>query len=551
MSDTPTEPGPVETFVHALREAGSEAVFSVPGGGVNLAIGEAAVEAGMQYVLMHGETAACIAAGVSGKVRGGVELASVTRGPGAASAANGAAQSTLDRFPLVLACDTVQQDQRHRVRHQLVDQQALFAPVTKATGVLGRQMDGRRFAEACDEHARGWPPGAVYVEVDASAPGALPSPPEEVVATPLPIDAAHRLDEALDLVRRARRPVWLVGIGALEWAGELRSLLADTPCPVLTTYQAKGLVPDTWPQTGPPFTNGRPEHDLLERADVICAIGLDPVEPRGGPWPYRAPVVTMSPQPLDSAYFGATVDLVGSPAEVLHPLVDAARDADWHGAEGEDAREGLRRAVREATGAHAAGNGGRGSGAAPAGAGLAPQRVVDVVAAATGPRSRITVDAGAHMLAVMPLVEAHEPLDVLISNGLSTMGFALPAAIGAARAEPERPVVCFTGDGGLGMCLAELETLARLQLNVTVAVLNDRKLSLIDVKASPRAAGLRLADYSEMAFARVAEGCGVPATTVDRESGLVDAVSGGPAGPRLLDVRVDPAHYRDIMDASR
>ena len=97
-------------------------------------------------------------------------------------------------------------------------------------------------------------------------------------------------------------------------------------------------------------------------------------------------------------------------------------------------------------------------------AGLAPHEVVDAARARAPAGTIATVDSGAHMLVAMPLWEVDEPGEALISSGLATMGFALPAAIAAALARPGRQVVCFTGDGGLGMALAELETLARLEL---------------------------------------------------------------------------------------
>ena len=110
-----------------------------------------------------------------------------------------------------------------------------------------------------------------------------------------------------------------------------------------------------------------------------------------------------------------------------------------------------------------------------------PLELATAVAAAAPAQAIATVDAGAHFLAVMPFWPA-APLRVLISNGLATMGFAVPAAIGAALARPGLPVVCMVGDGGLAMTLAELETMARLQLPVTVVVFDDAALSLIEVK---------------------------------------------------------------------
>src|SRR5690606_33170036 len=113
---------------------------------------------------------------------------------------------------------------------------------------------------------------------------------------------------------------------------------------------------------------------------------------------------------------------------------------------------------------------------------ITPQQVIDAAVRAAPANARAAVDAGAHMLPTMAFWKAKLPNDVLISNGLATMGFALPAAIAAAMHEPDRPVVAFTGDGGLAMCMGELATAAQYGCNITVVVFNDSALSLIGVK---------------------------------------------------------------------
>ena len=142
---------------------------------------------------------------------------------------------------------------------------------------------------------------------------------------------------------------------------------------------------------------------------------------------------------------------------------------------------------------------------------------------------------------------------MLKSTGLSTMGFALPAAIAAALVAPERRVVAFTGDGGLMMCLAELSTAARLGCRLTVVVLNDAALSLIDVKQQRRQqqpVGVR---YPAIDFAAAASGLGCRGWTVERDGPLLATIDAALAheGAGLIDVRVDPAGYGDQLAALR
>ena len=158
------------------------------------------------------------------------------------------------------------------------------------------------------------------------------------------------------------------------------------------------------------------------------------------------------------------------------------------------------------------------------------------------------------MLAAVPLWEVDVPGQLLISNGLATMGFALPAAIAAALVDPSRHVVCFTGDGGLGMALAELETVARLNLPVTVVVFNDSMLSLIAIKQNADGHGGPAAvSYAPTDFATIGTGFGIRSETVARADTYRDAFAKSLAhdGPTLLDVTVDPSAYPAILTAVR
>jgi acetolactate synthase-1/2/3 large subunit len=162
-----------------------------------------------------------------------------------------------------------------------------------------------------------------------------------------------------------------------------------------------------------------------------------------------------------------------------------------------------------------------------------------------------TVDAGAHFLAVMPWWPARAPGSLLISNGLATMGFALPAAIGVALARPGVPVACFVGDGGLAMTLAELETLARLALPVTVLVFDDAALSLIEVKQQPHHGGADAVRFAPVDYAAVARAMGLPSATVSTADELRLALRAGWDGPRVVDCRIDPTGYAHLIKVTR
>jgi acetolactate synthase-1/2/3 large subunit len=158
------------------------------------------------------------------------------------------------------------------------------------------------------------------------------------------------------------------------------------------------------------------------------------------------------------------------------------------------------------------------------------------------------------MLPAMELWAVENEDEVLISSGLATMGFSVPAAIGAAFARPDRRVIAFIGDGGLAMCLGEIETLVRYRLNVTVVVFNDSRLSLIAIKAKADGNGGENAiAFSFVNFADVARAYGIAGFVANTDSELDEALSKALAadGPSLVDARVDPSGYPHILNSVR
>ncbi|MGE3664860.1 MAG: thiamine pyrophosphate-binding protein [Pseudonocardia sp.] len=520
-------PAAITGVAEGLHHGGVHRMFGMPGGGPNLALLAAAGELGIPFTLCHGETAACIAAGAYGLLSGAPGAALVTRGPGLASAVNGLAQATLDRAPLVLLADCVHAAERGRVAHQRLDQVAVTLPVTRWSGTVGRR-DPAGTVAAGVALAAGPPAGAVHLDVDPSATG---DPPPSPAA--LAVADRGALTKAVALARRARRPVLIVGVDGIG-AGLRRCGL-----PVLTTYQAAGAIPGDAPECAGLFTNAAAERPLLEAADLIIGVGLDAIEPIPASWRYDAPVVLLAPVPADPAYYTATPDDGLRPFVVPGPLADtlptllAALDPTW----APDAGAQHRTATLAALDAHP-------------GPGLRP---VDLVRAvhAWAPTARVTVDAGAHMLAALPFWPVRRPHGLLISNGLATMGYALPAAIGAALARPGERVVCLTGDGGLGMVLAELETIARLDLPVTVVVFDDAALTLIELKQSAGQGGSAAVRYRGVDFAALARATGVPAATAGTADEVTAALRASGPGPFLLDARIDPASYRHLIRVTR
>ncbi|HEY5663158.1 MAG TPA: thiamine pyrophosphate-binding protein [Ilumatobacter sp.] len=512
----------------ALVERGADTVFGVPGGGANLDLVGAAQAAGLRFVLAHGETNGAIMASTYGLLTGRPAMAIATRGPGVTASVNGAAQATLDRFPLLLVTDCVPAGDRERVAHQRVDQRSVMRPVTKWSGTIGADDAAADTARAALELAARAPRGAVHLDFDpagSSEPVGRSSP-----TTPSPTTDRDRVSA---LLASAARPVVIAGIECVDDADAVLAGLERLGCPVLTTYQAVGLLPPGHPQRAGLYTSGAVERPLLSEADLVIAVGLDTVEPMPTPWGYDAPVVSISNLPPASTFLPADIALTGPVATLLGDLAGSAAHG-WTRDAGAVALERTRSTLGEFSGS-----------------GFGPVDLTLAVARAAPPGVTATVDAGAHFLAIMPFWNPTAVHRLLISNGLATMGFALPAAIGAALARPGEPVVCLVGDGGLGMTLAELETVARLRLPITVVVFDDAALSLIEVKQRPGQGGEGAVRYRPVDFAGVAQAMGVEAHVATDTAHVERLVHDGWDRPRLIDARIDPSPYAGLIRATR
>ncbi len=327
--------GLAKALAEGVRDHGADVVFGFPGGGPNLEVVGAVGDAGLRFVLTHGETTACMMAATYGLLTGRPGMAIATRGPGAACAVNGAAQATLDRFPLLVVTDCVPEAQRDRFAHQRFDQQQMFAPVTKWSGSLATSARSSEAVRAALQLAGSRPAGAVHLDYDPTG--------SEMVA-PLPAAPGHSSDDvvmrAADQVRGASKPVVIVGLEANASAVAVLAAIERLGCPVLATYQAIGVVPEGHPQLAGLFTSGLIETSLLFEADLIVAIGFDQVEPMPTAWRYDVPVVAISEVAACATLAPITIEVLGPLATTLDRVM-TTKCAGWsQGAGAARARRG-------------------------------------------------------------------------------------------------------------------------------------------------------------------------------------------------------------------
>ncbi len=540
-------PTVADVLVGGLHRAGVQRIFGVPGGGSNLELLEAARAQGLPFVLCHQESAACIMAAVTGELTGAPGAAMSTLGPGVAASSTGLAHAFLDRSPLIYLSDRHPAALLRFATHQAFDHAAFLAPVVKGSLPVSAESAGHWIAHAA-QLAMKEPRGPVHLDLPADI-AAEPAVPFAGTATPVPLPppAAADLDRAAVMIRQAKRPVVVAGLqcrGAeVKW---LRAFAEALPAPVLTTYKAKGALPDPHPLAMGVFTGGVLEEPVVGRADLIIVFGLDTVELIPRRWGYTAPVLSLVRGPSGAPSPGApggegsftpALEVVGDLGAMLEELAPRLHQhhADWDVVEVERLRRERQRALEIGV------------------PGLAPHRVVQITRELTPAGTIATVDAGAHMFQAAEYWQAVEPGEFLISNGLATMGFALPAAIAAQLVWPEQRIVCFTGDGGFMMVAAELETAARLRLPITVIVFNDAALSLIEIKQEQKGYAGASMRYAGPDLAALARSFGVAARTATDEAGFTSALVNArrAQGPTLIDARIDPTGYRRMLEIVR
>lgn len=532
-----------EVIARVCAIHGVKNVYGVPGGGSSLDLIAAFAAEGIAFRLCRTETAAVLMAAADAEVRNAFGVAITTQGPGTASGMNGLAHASLDRAPVLFITDGWTSRQRGFDTHQVFDQLAMSAPVVKKSSRLESEDPGSEL-EALVDCMLSAPWGPVHVELTGE--NARRSVRDrEVWARSVESPGAERdvlgvQGDAGALLRYAKRPVVIVGLEARD-AGAPQQILALVQrlrCPVLTTYKAKGIVSDDDPCVVGHFTGGAVESECMAAADLIVLCGLDPVELIGRPWTYTAPVVDIALVRHPVHYLEPAAGVYGRLASGIESLLLSCGASDWR----EDEIAALRQGVT--TRLAYRGNS----------EGLTPQQVVEMASNAAGEEGAcIAVDAGAHMFSAMAFWRARSQGSALISNGLATMAFALPAGIARALNAPGVPTIAFTGDGGLMMCAGELATAAQCGARLCVIVFNDSALSLIALKQRNR----KLADagvtWPSADFASVARGFGMTAFTARTPQAYAEALQAALRidGPCLIDVQVDPTGYIDQAKALR
>jgi acetolactate synthase-1/2/3 large subunit len=465
-----------ELIVECLENEGVTHVFGIPGE-ENIRLMEALSKSSIEYVLTRHEQGASFMAETYGRLTGKAGVCSATLGPGAINLLLGTADATTNSTPLIALSAQVGMARSFKESHQSVDLVPMFAPVTKWSALMAIPGAAPEMIRKAFKLAQTERPGAVYLAVpeDVEEAAAPPSLVPLRVNVPRADDpSAEQVSRAAQILREARNPVVLAGHGAAR-GGASQALIRfaqSLNIPVATTFHGKGVFPDDHPLAL--GTVGFMRHDYanfgFDRADVIVAVGYElqefnpvRINPSGTT---RIIHVHRFPAEVDAHYDVA----VGLTADISHSL-DALAAAVWRrvpAAGGERIRELLSDELTR----------GQQDDRFP----MHPARIVADTRAALSREDIVLVDTGALKMWMARLYPTYAPNTCLISNGLSTMGWTVPGAVGARIARPEAKVLVATGDGSFLMNSQEIETALRLRLPFVILVWVDDAYGLISWK---------------------------------------------------------------------
>jgi acetolactate synthase I/II/III large subunit len=511
-------------------------IFGYPGD-PNIELMEHCRREGLQFILASREGTAAFMADAYGQLTGLPGVCISTLGPGSTSMVNGVATAFLDRTPMIAISGQMSQKLEPMFTHQYVDQGRLFSSITKWATPLVPDSAGaimrKAFRTAMAER-----PGPVHITTPANVLAAEASD-SEIRLPPVSVSAAtqtftaHGESRPAKILAAAGRPAILAGMSAVRANGglALRVLAERLGCPVIVSPKAKGILPEDHPYFAGTLDMAcnRRMWSFLSTADLILAVGFDGVE-LINQWQLSVPVVHVDSTPNTDQIYPADIEFVGSIPTVLEAFAAASSgNPRWSEAEIKEHRTQL---FDEYYSGRVQGR-------------LNPSEVVDTVREALPAHTIATTDVGSHKLLVGQGWRVSEPRTLLMTNGLSSMGFSLPGAMAAKLVHPDRPVVCFTGDGGFAMVQSELRLAASLKLGILVVVFCDCSLHRIELKQMVRKYPSFGTRFEPSDIVQLARAMGCDGERVDSRPELLAIVSrGAPSSrPLVIEARIAPEQY--------
>jgi len=526
-----------------LKKIGVRYVFGVPSGPWTTFM-NAFETAGLEFVLVSNEASAGFMAEVFGRLTGIPGICYGTLGPGATNLSTGVGGALLDRSPLIAFTTEPPDSMLGRTTQMAIDHQALFQPITKWTTRLSEDRVEETLRKAV-EIATSGVPGSVHIGLpadigDKAAQGnGFQAPdPERVDSGRVDPPDPDSIARLMDLFAAARRPLLAAGLTAVRSrAGQLiRSIAERHQVPVVLTPMAKGLIPEDHPAYAGVLFHALSDivAETNRQADLVIGVGYDPIEFNYEDWLPDVPLVHIDTvaADVDRKLYTVALDVVGDIAPALEALAEAeAGGKGWDFKALEARRTRMFQQLK------------------PDGNRFGPLAALDMLRKMLPEQGVMTCDVGAHTHLIGQQWRTPGPNLQIMTNGWSSMGYGVPAAIGAKLCWPDRPVVCVTGDGGFLMMAGEMATALRLGFHIVFLVLVDRRLELIRIKQERKGFPRYGTFLHGQQYSSAASIFGVPVIPAgnlsEYEAALKKAF--GAQGPVVVEAFIDGEEYDGLI----
>ncbi|NTP82208.1 acetolactate synthase AlsS [Enterococcus faecium] len=531
-----------KSVVESLINHHVDYVFGIPGAKIDGVFNELEDQGPELIVTRHEQNAAFMAQAI-GRITGEPGVVIATSGPGASNLATGLVTATAEGDPVLAIAGQVKRSDLLKLTHQSMDNAALFQPITKYSAEIQDPETISEVIANAYRMAKSSKKGASFISipqdvVDAPVQGNVIKPLSDPKLGSASADDIRYLAER---IREAKLPVLLVGMrGSSEKETlAIRQLVEKTALPVVETFQAAGVISREleahfFGRVG--LFRNQPGDMLLKRSDLVIAIGYDPIEYEARNWnaekDARIIVIDEAPAEIDP-FMQPERELIGDISATLDLLTGSLEPQQVS----EDAKEyiaSLQAKLTERDIVRSKGEAGI----------LHPLEVINTLQSKVTDDMTVTVDVGSHYIWMARHFRSYEPRHLLFSNGMQTLGVALPWAISAALVRPNTQIVSVSGDGGFLFSAQDLETAVRKKLNIVHLIWNDGHYNMVEFQEKmkyQRASGV---DFGPVDFVKYAEAFGAKGIRATSVEELEKALEEGFAteGPVIIDIPID---YRD------
>ncbi|EGP5230418.1 acetolactate synthase AlsS [Enterococcus faecium] len=531
-----------KSVVESLINHHVDYVFGIPGAKIDGVFNELEDQGPELIVTRHEQNAAFMAQAI-GRITGEPGVVIATSGPGASNLATGLVTATAEGDPVLAIAGQVKRSDLLKLTHQSMDNAALFQPITKYSAEIQDPETISEVIANAYRMAKSSKKGASFISipqdvVDAPVQGNIIKPLSDPKLGSASADDIRYLAER---IREAKLPVLLVGMrGSSEKETlAIRQLVEKTALPVVETFQAAGVISREleahfFGRVG--LFRNQPGDMLLKRSDLVIAIGYDPIEYEARNWnaekDARIIVIDEAPAEIDP-FMQPERELIGDISATLDLLTGSLEPQQVS----EDAKEylaSLQAKLTERDIVQSKGEAGI----------LHPLEVINTLQSKVTDDMTVTVDVGSHYIWMARHFRSYEPRHLLFSNGMQTLGVALPWAISAALVRPNTQIVSVSGDGGFLFSAQDLETAVRKKMNIVHLIWNDGRYNMVEFQEKmkyQRASGV---DFGPVDFVKYAEAFGAKGIRATSVEELEKALEEGFAteGPVIIDIPID---YRD------